>query len=94
MKKLLTDSEILATLSGLQSDGVMNFETASELNRHSEALEDSAKRRRQDYKATPSCDSIKPTKEGRFLMSDGRLRRQRSERLFEIIRGLDAAAQC
>nr|GEU90053.1 hypothetical protein [Tanacetum cinerariifolium] len=37
---------ILVTPSGLQSNGVKKFETASELKRHREALEDSTKRRR------------------------------------------------
>ncbi|GJV38581.1 hypothetical protein Tco_1411058 [Tanacetum coccineum] len=35
---LETTSGILVTPSGFQSDGVKKFETASELNRHSEAL--------------------------------------------------------
>ncbi|GJX86068.1 ribonuclease H-like domain-containing protein [Tanacetum coccineum] len=37
-----------------QSDGVTIYETALEFNRHNETLENSAKRRRQDYKAMPS----------------------------------------
>ncbi|GJT44212.1 MAK10-like protein [Tanacetum coccineum] len=39
--------KILAMPSNLQRDGVRNFEMASGLNRHSETLEDSAKRRRE-----------------------------------------------
>ncbi|GKD71861.1 hypothetical protein Tco_1325951, partial [Tanacetum coccineum] len=41
------------TSEGLK-DGVKIFQTVSKHNRLSEALENSAKRRRQDYKATPS----------------------------------------
>ncbi|GJX75904.1 hypothetical protein Tco_0322715 [Tanacetum coccineum] len=41
---------MLVTPSGLQSGDVKKFHTASELNRHSETLKDSLKRRRHDYK--------------------------------------------
>ncbi|GJV38886.1 hypothetical protein Tco_1417326 [Tanacetum coccineum] len=42
---LETASQPLVTASEFQNDGVRNFETATGLNRHSETLEDSAKRR-------------------------------------------------
>ncbi|GKF02414.1 hypothetical protein Tco_0029337, partial [Tanacetum coccineum] len=41
----------LVTASDYQRDGVRKFKMTSGLNRHSKALEDWAKRRRQDYKA-------------------------------------------
>ncbi|GJR91345.1 hypothetical protein Tco_0215356 [Tanacetum coccineum] len=53
-RTLETASQLLVTASEHQRDGVRKFETASGLNRHSEALEDLAKRRRQDYKTTSS----------------------------------------
>ncbi|GKA65761.1 hypothetical protein Tco_0765468 [Tanacetum coccineum] len=51
---LETASQLLVTASKHLRDDVKKFETASGLNRHSEALEESAKRWRQNYKATPS----------------------------------------
>ncbi|GKD53284.1 hypothetical protein Tco_1286671 [Tanacetum coccineum] len=48
------EHEIAATPSEHQSDDVRIFETASELNRHSETLEDLVKQRHQDYKAMSS----------------------------------------
>nr|GEU99376.1 hypothetical protein [Tanacetum cinerariifolium] len=43
---LETASQLLMMASDHQRDGVRKFGTASRLNRHSEALEDSVKRRR------------------------------------------------
>ncbi|GJX39124.1 hypothetical protein Tco_0252427 [Tanacetum coccineum] len=51
---LETASQLLVTPSEHQSDNVKTFVTTSELNQVKEALEYSAKRRRQDYKETPS----------------------------------------
>ncbi|GJU58311.1 hypothetical protein Tco_1236077 [Tanacetum coccineum] len=51
---LETVSQSLVMASDHQSDGVRKIKTASGLNRHSETLEDSVKRRRQDYKAMSS----------------------------------------
>ncbi|GJU33190.1 hypothetical protein Tco_1176779 [Tanacetum coccineum] len=45
-RTLETASQLLVTASEHQRDGVRKFETASELNRHNDAVEDSAKRRR------------------------------------------------
>ncbi|GJS39568.1 hypothetical protein Tco_0564611 [Tanacetum coccineum] len=46
-RTLETASQLLVTASEHQRDGVRKFETASGLNRHSEALEDLAKRRHE-----------------------------------------------
>nr|GEX45542.1 reverse transcriptase domain-containing protein [Tanacetum cinerariifolium] len=51
---LETTSQSLVTTSEHQSDGITKIKTVSGLNRHSEALEDTVKRRHQDYKETPS----------------------------------------
>ncbi|GJV84109.1 hypothetical protein Tco_1524007 [Tanacetum coccineum] len=52
-------SELLATPSELARDNVKILVTPSGSNRLKETLEDSAKRWRQDYKATP-CDGKEP----------------------------------
>nr|GEU33224.1 hypothetical protein [Tanacetum cinerariifolium] len=52
-------SELLATPSDHQSDDVKNVVTALGSNRLKEALDDSTKRRRQDYKATSVNLSLK-----------------------------------
>ncbi|GKB58226.1 hypothetical protein Tco_0914412, partial [Tanacetum coccineum] len=49
-----TASQIHVTASDHQRDSVWKIKTAPGLNRHSETLEDLAKRRRQDYNVTPS----------------------------------------
>ncbi|GJT17265.1 hypothetical protein Tco_0875971 [Tanacetum coccineum] len=46
-------------MDGHQSDGVRKIKTTSGLNQHSETLEDSVKRRRQDYKAIWLAKTLK-----------------------------------
>ncbi|GJX50379.1 hypothetical protein Tco_0277224 [Tanacetum coccineum] len=52
-------SQWLEMASGLQSDGVRKFETASERNRLKEALEDSAKRRHGDLRELSAKEAWK-----------------------------------
>ncbi|GJW09328.1 hypothetical protein Tco_1575155, partial [Tanacetum coccineum] len=62
-------SQLLLTASEHQRDGVKKFETASGLNRHSEALEDLPKRRRRDYTpfVSPFLDSDDESDDGEVL---------------------------
>ncbi|GJZ35199.1 hypothetical protein Tco_0581016 [Tanacetum coccineum] len=69
--------EILVTLSKHTSDDVRLFKTVSERNRLNEAIKDSVKRRRQDYKATRTSDQAfsgklhdKNGQESRALLED------------------------